>query len=172
MNRIEKTEVVQDLSGRIKRASAVILAEYRGLTVAQMTSLRKAVRQSEGEFHVIKNTLAKKAFQAGDFGSFAEQFRGPMAIAIALGDPVLLAKAISRQAAELEPLKIKSGFFAGKVISIKEVEVLSNLPSREELYAKLLGTLMAPVTNFVRVLNALPTQVVRAIKEIEKTKGG
>lgn len=175
MRKEEKQQVVQSFSEKLTRAKAVILAEYRGLKVSEITNLKREVKKMDGNLNVIKNRLAKIALKDSALKGLEPFFKGPTAVAYSGTDPVLLAKVLAKFTKDFEAFKLKAGFIGGKVISGADVLKLSTLPSREELYAKLLGTLVAPAGNFVRVLNALPTKVVVALKEIQKvreTKGG
>jgi large subunit ribosomal protein L10 len=169
LNLEQKKAVVSEVSGAITDAQAAVLAEYRGLTVAQMTELRKQAREAGVFFRVVKNTLARRAVDGSDFACLQDELVGPLAFA-ASSDPVAVAKVLSQFAKDNEKLVIKSGAMGGKVISLAEVQALAKLPSREELLATLLGTMQAPVAKFVRTLNEVPTKFVRALAAVRDSK--
>lgn len=169
LNLEQKKAVVSEVSGAITDAQAAILAEYRGLTVAQMTELRKQAREAGVFFRVVKNTLARRAVDGSDFACLQDQLVGPLAFA-ASPDPVAVAKVLSQFAKDNDKLVIKSGAMGGKVISLAEVQALAKLPSREELLATLVGTMQAPVAKFVRTLNEVPSKFVRALAAVRDSK--
>lgn len=172
MKRAEKEVVVNQLSEKFSRAQAVLLAEYRGLKVSELTELRREVKRCEGDFRVVKNRLAKRTLVSTGVQELTESFKGPVGVAFAFQDPVVMVKVLTRFAESYGLFKLKIGFLGGKVLSAKEIVSLSRLPGREELFAKLLGTLQAPIGNVVRALRAVPQKLAGTIKEIEKSKGG
>ncbi|MEJ2107335.1 MAG: 50S ribosomal protein L10 [Acidiferrobacteraceae bacterium] len=169
LNLEQKKAVVSEVSGAITDAQAAILAEYRGLTVAQMTELRKQAREAGVFFRVVKNTLARRAVDGSDFACLQDQLVGPLAFA-ASTDPVAVAKVLSQFAKDNDKLVIKAGAMGGKVISLAEVQALAKLPSREELLATLVGTMQAPVAKFVRTLNEVPSAFVRTLAAVRDSK--
>jgi large subunit ribosomal protein L10 len=169
LNLEQKKAVVSEVSGAITDAQAAILAEYRGLTVAQMTELRKQARDAGVFFRVVKNTLARRAVDGSDFACLQDQLVGPLAFA-ASTDPVAVAKVLSQFAKDNDKLVIKAGAMGGKVISLAEVQALAKLPSREELLATLVGTMQAPVAKFVRTLNEVPSAFVRTLAAVRDSK--
>lgn len=172
MKRTEKEQLVAQWSEKFKMAKAVILTEYRGLKVSELTELKREVRKLAGDLRVVKNRLVKRALQGSELAALEEHFKGPTAVAVSAGDPVNLSKLLAKYVGSFAPFKFKVGFLSGKIISAREIENLSKLPSKEELYAKLLGTLAAPATNLARLLQAVPQKLARTLKEIEKQKGG
>lgn len=172
MRRDAKEKLVGTLSEKLQKIPAIILAEYRGLKVSELTQIRKEVKKSSGDLRVIKNRLVKKALQATVFLPLADHLKGPIAIALSGKDPVDLAKILSKYATDFEAFKLKVGFVSGRVLSVKEITALSKLPSKEELYVKLLGTLQAPMAGLARLLHAVPQKLVWVLKEVEKSKGG
>jgi large subunit ribosomal protein L10 len=169
LNLEQKKAVVSEVSDAISGAQAAVLAEYRGLTVAQMTELRAQAREAGVFLRVVKNTLAKRAVDGSDFACLQDQFVGPLAFA-ASPDPVAVAKVLSQFAKANEKLVIKAGAMGGKVISLAEVQALAKLPSREELLATLARTMQAPIATFVRTLNEVPTKFVRAVAAVRDSK--
>lgn len=168
MKRVEKQEVVLQFSERLRKAKAVILAEYRGLKVSEITEIRREIKKNEGSFRVVKNRLAKRAVSGSEWESLQSYFKGPVAIILTEQDPVALSKILTKHAESFAALKLKVGLMGGKILDAKGLEVLSKLPSREELYVKLLGTLMAPVQGVVRVLQGVPQKLVLALKAISE----
>lgn len=170
MNKEQKFAVSSAFSEKLKSAKAVILAEYRGLKVSQLTEIRKEFRKSDCELKVVKNRLAKKAMVGSDWSVLEGHMKGPLAIAVALKDPVVMAKTLTKFAETNEALKLKVGCLNGKLLNAKEIDALSKLPSKEELYAKMLGTLLAPIQGVVRTLNGVPQKLAIALKEISQKK--
>lgn len=170
MKKTEKVEIATTLSERLGKAKAVILAEYRGLKVSELTEIRKELRKNSAELKVVKNRLVKKAIAGSGWAALDPHLKGPLALVIADLDVVVLSKVMAKYAESLEPLKLKVGCLDGKVLNTKELEALSKLPSKEELYAKLLGTLMAPASGLVRVLQGVPQKLAIALKAIADKK--
>ena len=169
LNLAEKKEVVAEVSERLKQAQAVVLAEYRGITVEDITGLRKEARASGVYLRVLKNTLARRAVQGTPFEKLADQMVGPLAYGIS-DDPVAAAKVLSAYAKKNEKLVIKGGAMPNVVMSVKEVGQLATMPSREELLAKLMGTMQAPIAKFVQTLNEVPGKFVRTVAAVRDQK--
>ena len=164
-----KKEVVAEVSERLKKAQAVVLAEYRGLPVEDITVLRSKARASGVYLRVLKNTLARRAVQGTPFEKLADQMVGPLAYGIS-DDPVAAAKVLHAYAKGNEKLVIKGGAMPNHVMSAKDIGALATLPSREELLAKLLGTMQAPIAKFVRTLNEVPGKFVRTLAAVRDQK--
>jgi large subunit ribosomal protein L10 len=169
LNLAEKKEVVAELSERLKQAQAVVLAEYRGITVEDITGLRKEARASGVYLRVLKNTLARRAVQGTPFEKLAAQMVGPLAYGIS-DDPVAAAKVLQAYAKKNEKLVIKGGAMPNVMMTAKEVGQLATMPSREELLAKLLGTMQAPIAKFVQTLNEVPGKFVRTVAAVRDQK--
>lgn len=169
LNLEQKKAVVVEVSDAIKDAQVAVLAEYHGLTVGQMTELRRNARENGVFLRVVKNSLARRAVEGSSFECLKECFVGPLAFA-ASEDPVAAAKVLSNFAKDNKRLVIKSGAMSGKEISIEEIEALAVLPGREELLAMLLGTMQAPVQKFVQTLNEVPSKFVRALAAVRDSK--
>ena len=169
LNLAEKQEVVAEVSERLKKAQAVVLAEYRGITVEDITGLRKEARASGVYLRVLKNTLARRAVQGTPFEKLADQMVGPLAYGIS-DDPVAAAKVLQAYAKKNEKLVIKGGAMPTVVMSVKEVGQLATMPSREELLAKLMGTMQAPIAKFVQTLNEVPGKFVRTVAAVRDQK--
>jgi large subunit ribosomal protein L10 len=164
-----KKEVVAEVTARLAKAQTVVLAEYRGLPVEAITQLRKEARASGVYLRVLKNTLARRAVQGTPFEKLADQMVGPLAYGIS-DDPVSAAKVLQAYAKKNDKLVIKGGMMPNYLMTAKEVGNLASMPSREELLAKLLGTMQAPVTKFVQTLNEVPTKFVRALAAVRDAK--
>ncbi len=169
LNIEEKKEVVAEVSARLAKAQAVVLAEYRGLAVEDITVLRSKARASGVYLRVLKNTLARRAVQGTPFAKLADQMVGPLAYGIS-EDPVAAAKVLSAYAKGNEKLVIKGGAMPNAVMTAKEIGQLATMPSREELLAKLLGTMQAPVAKFVQTLNEVPSKFVRTVAALRDQK--
>lgn len=173
MTRSDKEKAISELSQKLAKAKILILAEYRGLNVSQMTEIRKALRKNEGELKIVKNRLARRAvLESGEgrFSSIEGSFKGPLAMAITEKDPVVLSKVLFKFLETHEALKIKAACLDGRLLSSKEVEALAKLPSKEELYAKMLGTLQAPAQGLVRTLQGVPQKLAMVLKAIAEKK--
>jgi Ribosomal protein L10 len=166
----EKETLVQDLTEKIKKNSGLVLTEYQGLTVAEISELRAKLRPVKCEYKVIKNTLSKLALKNAGLESFAEHFTGPTAVAIENGDPVSTAKVLIDFSKEHNKLKLKAGLLGNKLLSPEELKALANLPSRDVLLAKLLGTMQAPITGLVSVLSGTTRNFVYVLEAIRKNR--
>lgn len=151
----DKKAVVAALVERLKGAQAGVIADYRGLTVAQDTELRKKLREAGVEYTIVKNTLTRFAANEVGLGELDPVLHGPSALATSADDVVAPAKVLVEFAKENEQLEIKAGFVDGKVIDVNEVKVYASIPSKEVLISKMLGSLQAPIGNLVRTLDAV-----------------
>jgi large subunit ribosomal protein L10 len=171
LNKENKQQVVAELHDKLQRAKAVFLADFRGMNVGKATDLRNELRKASVEYKVVKNTLLDLASRETDKESLSPHYVGPTAIAFSYDDPVAAAKVLSRFAKEQQAtFKLKAGILSGKVISVADILALADLPSREVLIAKLLGTMQAPTANFVGVLAAVPASFVRLLGAIKTQK--
>jgi large subunit ribosomal protein L10 len=165
----QKQAMVSEVSARLAKAQAVIVAEYRGLDVGRVTQLRSKARKSGLYLRVLKNTLARRAVQGTPFEKLSEQLVGPLMYGIA-DDPVAGAKVLAEFAKDNEQFVIKAGAMQNAVMSAKDVKALALLPSREELLAKLMGTMQAPVAKLVRTMNEVPGKFVRTLAAYRDSK--
>lgn len=170
MTRAEKETSLHELSKRLSTAKGVILAEYRGLKVSEMTEIRREIKKNAGDFRVVKNRLARRAVTGTPWASLEAHLKGPVAMTISEGDPVILSKVLAKYAGAFEALKLRAGSLGSNLLSAKEIEALAKLPSKEELYAKFLGTLMAPAQGLVRTLQGVPQKLAVALKAIAEKK--
>ena len=166
LNLEQKQAVVAEVAAQLSSAQAVIVAEYRGLDVERVTQLRSKARKSGMYLRVMKNTLARKAVKGTPFEKLAEKMVGPLIYGIA-ADPVAGAKVLSEFAKENELFVIRGGAMPNTVMSDKDVKALAQLPSREELLAKLVGTMQAPIVKLVRTMNEVPGKFVRTLAAVE-----
>jgi large subunit ribosomal protein L10 len=154
--RPEKVAVVEEIVGKLNAAQAVFVTEYRGLTVGQLASIRNALRPSDAEHVVYKNTLAKLAVSKAGVEGLDELLVGPTALTFVKGDVAAAAKALRESARALPALVVKGGVLSGSPLSASDVTALADLPSREELLARFAGALQAPLVKTAGLLQALP----------------
>ena len=150
-----KKPIVEEISENIKDAQSVVLVDYRGLTVEEDTKLRKELRNAGITYKVHKNTMMNFAFKGTDFEQLADQLEGPSAIAISKDDATAPARVIAKFAKNAPALEIKAGVVEGTLYDAKGMAAIANIPSRDVLISKLLGSLQSPITNFARVMNQL-----------------
>jgi large subunit ribosomal protein L10 len=165
----QKKAVVSEVTEAIASAQAGVLAEYRGLNVAQLAALRTEARNSGVWIRVVKNNLARRVVQGSDFECLSEHFTGPV-IFSASDDPVAVAKLMSSFAKDNDNLKITVGAMNGALIDLSTIKDLSRLPGRDELIAKLIGTMQAPVQKLVSTLNEVPGKAVRTLAAVAQAK--
>ena len=169
LNLEEKKAVVAEVSEQVTGAQAIILAEYRGMEVGQMTVLRAKARAAGVYFRVLKNTLARRAIADTPFAGLSDHMVGPLAYAMS-SDPVAVAKVVHDYAKTNDKFIIKGGAMANFVMQPADVKNLASMPSREELLAQLMGTMQAPVVKFVQTLNEVPTKFVRGLAALRDQK--
>lgn len=173
MRKPEKVQLVQELSDKLRKAQGFFLTDFSGLNVEQVTELRDKFRESDVEYKVVKNTLARLALKEAGIEGLDSQLVGPTAIALSYDDPATPAKIISafrKTYKKLETPEVKVCVVENKVLSAIEAKELVNLPNRETLIAMLLGSLNAPVSGFVSVLDGVITKLVLTLKAIEEKK--
>jgi len=154
LNLNDKKAVVAEVSAEVAKAQTLVVAEYRGIKVGDLTGLRKKAREDGVYLRVLKNTLVRRAVAGTSFTALAEQMSGPLIYSFS-ADPVAAAKVLHDFAKGNDKLVLKAGCYGGKVLDKAGVQALASIPSREELLAKLLGVMQAPVTGFVCTLAAL-----------------
>lgn len=157
LNLNDKKAVVAEVSAQVASAQTIVIAEYRGIEVTDLTVLRKKARESGVYLRVLKNTLVRRAVAGTEFAGLADQMVGPLIYSVS-ADPVAAAKVLNDFAKTNDKLVLKAGSYAGKVLDKAGVQALASVPSREELLSKLLYVMQAPVAGFVRGLAALATQ--------------
>ncbi|WP_338752601.1 50S ribosomal protein L10 [Bacillus sp. FJAT-52991] len=156
----QKKQLVTEIAEKFKNSATTVVVDYRGLTVSEVTELRKQLREAGVEFKVYKNTLTRRAAEMAEISGLEESLTGPNAIAFSAEDAIAPAKILNDFAKTHEALEIKAGVLEGSVVSVEEVKALAELPSREGLLSMLLSVLQAPMRNF-----ALATKAVAEQKE-------
>jgi len=169
LNLSEKKAVVAEVSAQVAAAQAIVLAEYRGMGVADMTQLRAQARKSGVYLRVLKNTLVRRAVDGTPFSALANDMVGPLMFGIS-ADPVAAAKVLNDFAKANDMFVIKAGAMPNQVMNAAGVQALASMPSREELLAKLLGTMQAPISKFVQTLNEVPSKFVRGLAAVRDQK--
>jgi large subunit ribosomal protein L10 len=176
LNRKEKAQVISDLGERVKGFQAVVLTNYRGLNVEQLSQLRQKLREEKISYHVVKNTLMKLASKGTDLEKLDTYFEGPTAVAISYGDPVHLVKILSDFIKVQPTLEIKIGLIQGKVASPEEVKALATMPPREVLFGQLLGGIQGTAIQLGTVLYRAVQQVLGVVQarvdQLEKLESG
>lgn len=170
MNREQKAAEIENLKDRFCKAALTILADFRGLSVADMTSLRAELRRTNASFKVVKNRLARIAIQDTPAAVLSEHFVQTTAIATTEADPTGPARILTKFAKDNENLKIKIGVMDGQTLDEDKIKELASLPSKEELVAKLMALCQAPLTNLVNVLSQIPRQLVNVLSAIKDKK--
>ena len=170
LNLEQKQAVVAEVSAQVAQAQAIVVAEYRGLPVGNMTELRKRARASGIYLRVLKNTLARRAVAETPFAGLSDKLVGPLFYGIS-ADPVAVAKVLQEFSKEnAEKFVIKGGAMPNVIMSAEQVAQLARMPSRQELLATLLGTMQAPIAKFVRTLNEVPGKFVRTLAAVQEQK--
>ena len=165
-----KQEKIEAMKENFAKAKVAVVTEYRGLSVEEITRLRRALQKENSDYMVTKNTLAKVAAKGTDFEVLADVLKGPVAIAFGFADEVAPAKVLKKFIKEAKKGQIIAAALDGKLLDAKETQVLANLPSKEELYAKMLGSINSPATGIVGAVNAVMSGLVRAMDQVAKQK--
>ena len=165
-----KKKIVEDLKGKFATTKVVIVTDYKGLNVAQMTELRRKLSDADVEYQVVKNTLLTRASKDTDAELLKDVFKGPSGIALSFDDPVAPAKVLTQFAKDNQKLEIKAGVMNGKLMDLDAITALSKLPSREELLAQVLSAMNAVPTGLVRALADVPTRMVNVLNAIKDQK--
>ena len=171
MNRTEKTEAISELSEGIGKATNAFLIEFKGITVPQVTELRRQIRDSNSDYIVVKNTLAIIALQDSPMFALKEKFTGPTAVAYNSDDAVGLAKALTKFAKDVPAITFKGAMLNGQIVAATEIQSIAALPSRDELISKLLYLMQHPIRGLVTVLSANIRNLAIVLDQIAKAKG-
>ena len=169
-SRQQKEKLVESYQNGLAQAPHVFLIDYKGVTVTEVSELRRKVREAGGRYAVVKNRLVLRAIEGEALERVKEQFQGPTAVAYSGDDPVGLAKAVTDFAKEVPAIEVKGGLVEGQPVAAEEVQQIAQLPSREELISKLVFLLQSPISSFVRTLAALPRQFVVVVDQIRQQK--
>ncbi len=171
VTKAKKIEQVEKMGADFKKVKSAIVGSFAKLTVAQDFELRKSVRSAGGRYRVVKNTLAERAAKGTDIEGSLKNLKGVTSVALTEGDPVALAKALTKYAKDNPEFSFKAGIVEGRAISIKEIEALASMPSKEEIYSKLLFLINAPAQRLVTVMNAVGRDVAVVLNQgVEKKK--
>jgi large subunit ribosomal protein L10 len=166
----EKQAIVAEVNDTASKALSAVIADYRGVSVDNMTSLRKSARSVGVQVRVIRNTLAKRAFEGTDFECMKEALLGPNIVAFSLEDPGAGARIFKDFAKENEDFEIKALSVGGKLLPANQIDALAKLPTRDQALAMLMGTMRAPITKLVRTFNDVPAKVTRVVAAVRDEK--
>ena len=166
----EKQAIVAEVNETAQAALSAVMADYRGVTVDAMTQLRKSARESGVRVRVIRNTLAKRAFEGTELECMNEALTGPCIVAFAMEDPGASARLFKDFAKEQEAFEIKALSVGGKLLPAEQIDALAKLPTRDEALALLMAVMQAPVTKLVRTMNDIPGRVTRVVAAVRDQK--
>ena len=165
-----KDEKIEKIKEKVDKAQVAILTNYQGLTVEEITKLRRSIQQGGGDYMVTKNTLTKIAIKDTPYEVLSDSLKGPSAIAFGFEDPVSPAKALSKFIKDAKKGEIVAAVLEGKLLTAQEAKALANLPTKEELYAKMLGCVNSPATGIVGSINAVMASLTRAVAAVRDQK--
>ena len=172
MNRDEKAAAVSELNDAMGKAKNAFLIQFKGITVPQVTELRRQVRETNSKYIVVKNTLALIAVQNSPLTLLKEHFKGETAVVFNSTDGVILAKTLTKFAKDVPAVQFKAALLAGQVVPANQIQTIANLPSRDELLAKLLYLMQHPIRGLAVVLNANLRNLAVVLDQVAKQRGG
>jgi large subunit ribosomal protein L10 len=170
ISKVQKEELVEQYKKWVAESDGLILTHYHGLSVKDISDLRRDIRESGGEFHIIKNTLAKRAFEESGREWKEGVFNGPTALGISYTNPSGLAKVIRDFSKEFGTVEIKSGYLAERLVSVEEITSLADLPSMAEMQVKLLSTIAAPASKLTRIFAEPGRQFAAVLKSFSESE--
>lgn len=170
LTRQQKEELIEGYQGGLAKAPHVFLVDYKGVTVTQVSELRRKIREVGGQYEVVKNRLVLRAIGGEALEELKDDFQGPTAVAFCGEDPVGLAKAVTDFAKDVPAIELKGGLLEGQPIAAEQVREIAQMPSREELLTKLVFLLQSPISSFVKTLAALPRQFVVVLEQVRQQK--
>lgn len=165
-----KEDKIQSIKEKISKAKVAIVTEYRGLSVEEITNLRRALQKEDGDYTVTKNTLAKIAVKDTDYEILTDSFKGPIALALGFNDQVAPAKVLTKFITDVKKGEIIAAAMDGKLLSATEAKALATLPSRDEIFAKMLGCINSPASGIANATNSVLTQLVRTMAAVRDAK--
>jgi len=170
LDKAYKVKLVEELKDKFSRANATFLAEYQGIPSTNMDSIRKALRDESVEFKVVRNTLARRAIEGTSLEPIGEHLKGPTALIFSFKDAAGAAKSLTQFSKDYPKLKLLLGSLGDKMLNVEEIKGLADLPSKDVLLGKLLGSLNSPTTGLVMVLSGVPRKLVYALSAIKDAK--
>lgn len=165
-----KSEKISQMKEKIEKAKVAIVTDYKGLSVEEITKLRRSIQKEDGDYMVTKNTLAKIAVKGTEYEVLADSLTGPVAIAFGFDDQVAPAKALAKFIKETKKGEILAAAMDGKLLSASEAKALATLPSKQEIYAKMLGCINSPASGIANSVNAVMSSLVRAVAAVRDQK--
>ncbi len=165
-----KTEKIDEIKSKIEKAQVAVITDYKGLSVEEITKLRRDIQKDGGDYMVTKNTLTKIAVKGTAYEALTEKMTGPVALAFGFTDPVAPAKAVTKFIKDAKKGEILGAVLDGKLLSVEETKALAALPSKEELFAKMLGSINSPASGIVGSINAVMAQLTRAMAAVRDQK--
>ena len=165
-----KSEKISQIREKIEKAKVAIVTDYKGLSVEEITKLRRLIQKEDGDYMVTKNTLAKLAVKGTDYEVLTDAFTGPVAIAFGFEDQVAPAKALSKFIKESKKGEILAAAMDGQLLSANEAKALANIPSKQEIYAKMLGCINSPASGIANSVNAVMSSLTRAVAAVRDKK--
>ena len=165
-----KSEKISQMKEKIEKAKVAIVTDYKGLSVEEITKLRRSIQKEDGDYMVTKNTLAKIAVNGTEYEVLADSLTGPVAIAFGFDDQVAPAKALAKFIKETKKGEILAAAMDGKLLSASEAKALATLPSKQEIYAKMLGCINSPASGIANSINAVMSSLTRAMAAVRDQK--